>query len=76
MIEEYFKNEAILKQVKRKELLSLQRKTFNLISKIKLKKLSVSIDADFKADEVKDWLEQTREFVNHIESIISKQTDG
>ena len=51
MIDEYFQNEKILKQVKRKELLSLQRKTFNLISKIKLKKLSVSIDADFKADE-------------------------
>ena len=29
----------------------------------------------FKVDEVKGWLEQTREFVNHIETIISKQTD-
>lgn len=31
--------------------------------------------ADFKADEVKDWLEQTREFVNHVEAIISRQTN-
>ena len=32
--------------------------------------------AEFKADEVKGWLEQTREFVNHIETIISRQTNG
>ena len=32
--------------------------------------------AEFKADEVKDWLEQTREFVNYVESISSKKNNN